>query len=143
DKDDSAIIAPIELFGEDLDKSDTKDIKNKLADKFFVYDYVTARVKQINEGNQDAKDIFETKKEDINSNNSLDDGYKKDLIKEAKEEMKDYLVSTNIIDILNDEELKSQIASGTAKRYYYEINPYIKDMKYKELITGVRTKKTS
>lgn len=136
--------APIELLGEDLDKSDTKISKKKLADKFFVYDYVTARLKQINKDNQDAKDIFEIEKEDINSNNSLDADHKKYLIKEAEKEMKECLVSTNPTYIFLEEELKSQIASGTASKYYYRImKPYIHDMKYKELITGVHTEKTS
>jgi len=129
-----------ELLGEKLEKCHLVVPKKKLADKFFVYDYVTARLKQIDKGNQDAKDTFEQEKEEINSNTSFDANYKKYLINEARGEFEGHLIHTSIKDILSDEKFISQIPTGTAKRYYYEIKPYIEDMKYVELITGVRQK---
>ena len=133
------VISPIELLGESLEVSDAQPLRKKLADKFFVYDYVKARLEQIEKFNDETKKTFSEEVQQIKDNDNFSDEYKKYLINNAKEELKDGLYSTNINEIFDDEELKSVVSQGTAKRYYYEMKSYIEDKKYKELITGTHT----
>lgn len=137
DKDNSKIQSPLELLGENLEKSDNKISKKKLADKFFVYDYVKMRLKQIEELNKGEKEAIENNIKDVEDNIYLSGMDKKIQIEVLKQEHKENLIDTKIDDIFREKELCNVISSGTAKRYYYDMKPYIDDRKYKELITGV------
>ena len=130
---------PIELLGIELKKSDTKISKKKLADKFFVYDYVKARLKQIEELNSETEKVFKDDEEQIKSNPYSNGADRTTQINMLKKDLRENLINTSINDIFEEEELTSSIPKGTAKRYYYEIKPYIEGKKYKELITGILT----
>ena len=137
DDDNSNPKSLLELLGEFSNKSDIKISKKKLADKFFVYDYIQARLEEIEVLNTESKETFNEKVMEIENNLHLNDTYKTKQINILKEELQESIVSTPINDILEEEELT--ISKGTAKRYYYEMKPYIEEEKYKELITGIRT----
>jgi len=137
DKDNSIIQSPLELIGIDVEKAANKKINKKLiADKFFIYDYVTSRLKQIREDNLSMYEEYEEQKQEILNNKYIDSKDRKIQLKELKREFEE---NTNI----RKDELFDGIegfSSGTAKRYYYDIKPFIDDCKYKELITGTIVK---
>ena len=138
-EDNSLLKAPIEDLGEILEKVDTKLSKKKLADKFFVYDYVKARLEEIEEINKETHKAFNKEVEQIKNKLCLD-GTDKDIqINMLKKDLRGNVINTSINDIFEEKELTSSTPKGTAKRYYYEMKPYIEDEKYKELITGIRT----
>ena len=130
---------PIELLGEPLEVSDTKLSRKKIADKFFVYDYVTVRLEQIEKLNIETERLHSEEVARIKSSPYLDGGDRTTQINMLKKDLRDNLINTGINDILKEEELVGSIPSGTAKRYYYEMKPYIEEEKYKELITGILT----
>ncbi len=138
-QDPSMIRSPVELLGELSDVSNTKISKKKLADKFFVYDYIKARLEQIDELNNEIKEDFDIDVQHIKDNPYLDWTDKTTQINMLKKDLRGNTINTSINDIFEEEELTSSIPKGTAKRYYYEMKPFIDDMKYKELITGIRT----
>lgn len=137
DTDNSMIKTPLEHLGEKSENSSMTISKKKIADKFFVYDYVKVRLKEIDELNQEEKLKYDEKIQWIKNNSSLTGSDKKIQIQTLKHDQKENLINTTINDIFKDEKLNKEITKGTAKRYYYEIKPFIDELKYKELITGI------
>lgn len=135
DEDNSIIKTPLELLGKDLKKVENSKINKMLiADKFFIYDYVTARKKQINKSNEFNNEVYEEEREEIKNNPYLTREDKQIQLKNLK---KDFKADTSI----RKDELFEDIEDfpkGTAKRYYYDIKPFIDDCEYKELITGCK-----
>lgn len=134
DKDNSIIKSPLELLGEDI-KIDNSIDKNKInknliAKKFFVYDYVTKRLEQIEDSIKNYTIEYEEKKEDINKSPYYTKQDKLIQIRELKKELEEN-INQRKIEIFEEFE---DIPKGTAKRYYYDIKDYIDDLKYKELI---------
>ena len=135
DKDNSIIKTPLELLGKDLKKVENSKINKMLiADKFFIYDYVTARNKEIEKSNKLYKEEYEEEIQRIKNNPYLTREDKQIQLKNLK---KDFKADTSIRkdELLEDIE---GFPKGTAKRYYYDIKPFIDDCKYKELITGCK-----
>ncbi len=143
----SWIMSPLELIGLDRSKGNRMNInknkinknkinKNLIAKKFFVYDYVTKRLEQIEENNQCYIDEYEYELNLINNNQYISPKHRDIQIKEIKKELHQN-TKTNIMDIFTDLEEFENIEKETARRYYYNIKPYIDDLKYKELITGI------
>ena len=132
---------PLEILGEVFEKSDNKKINKKLiADKFFIYDYITARQEEIKESNEFLYEEYEEEIQEIKNNTDYTVSEKKIQLKEKKKEFEE---NTNIR--INElfagiEDIKGieGILPATAKRYYYDIKPFIDDCKYKELITGMK-----
>jgi hypothetical protein len=141
DKDNATLLSISELLGEKLEKSDIKISKKKLADKFFVYDYVRARLEQIEEWNKETREKFNEEIQRV-KNTYPDSSYKTTEINMLKESLRGDTINININDIFEEEELTNLISKGTARRYYYEMKPFIEDLKYKELVTGVQTSNT-
>ncbi|MGB5791468.1 hypothetical protein [Poseidonibacter sp.] len=137
DKNNSIIKSPLELLGEDLEKSSAKISKKLIADKFFVYDYVKVRQSQITKLNESIYKDYKEKIQVIKNNTFINGRDKTIQIKEVKEELKQNIINTKIDDIFHEfEEMKDFKSAKTASRYFYEIKPFIDDCKYKELITG-------
>jgi len=132
DNDNSIIKTPLELLGEDLEPSTNKKInKSLIADKFFIYDYVTARLEQIKQMNEDIIQEYEENIQEIkNFNNGRDRTIQ---LRELKKELDENIINTKVEDIFKEIE---DYKPATAKRYYYDMKPFIDDLKYKELITG-------
>ena len=136
-KDEEIIKNPLELLGMDFEKSNNKKMNKKLiADKFFIYDYVASRLKQIKEDNLLMYEEYEEQKQEILNNKYIDSNDRKIQLKELKREFEE---NTNVRKDEVFEDIEG-FSSGTAKRYYYDIKPFIDDCKYKELITGTTTK---
>lgn len=136
DKDNSLIKSSLELLGKEFEKTKSKKInKSKIADKFFIYDYVTVMQEQIKEDNEFKYEEYNEQIQEINSNPYITPKDRKIQLKELKREFEE---NTNIRknEIFEDIE---KFTSATTKRYYYDIKPFIDDFKYKELITGIKT----
>ncbi|MCT7587036.1 hypothetical protein [Aliarcobacter butzleri] len=119
------------LLDDKTDNSNMKKFKKKLiADKFFVYDYVTKRLEQIEDSIKNYTIEYEEKKEDINKSPYYTKQDKLIQIRELKKELEEN-INQRKIEIFEEFE---DIPKGTAKRYYYDIKPFIDDLKYKELI---------
>jgi len=118
--------------------------KKNLADKFFVYDYVTAKLLLAsNSEKEQLKNEYEINIKDLD-NTLYSDERKRKLKRELREEYENELTEikkyeTSVVELFKDEDLLSQIGSksaSTARDYYYSIKPYIEEMKYKTLVTG-------
>lgn len=119
------------------EKSNKKKINKKLiADKFFIYDYIKARKEEIKNDNQLNFQEYEEEVQNIKNNHELTRKDKEIQLKELKKEFEEN-TNTRINELFKDEDIKD-FAPATAKRYYYDIKPFIDDCKYKELITGIR-----
>lgn len=135
DKDNSLIKTPLELLGEDFEKSDNKKINKKIiADKFFIYDYVTSRQEQIKKDNEFLYEVYEEDIQKIKKNPYITSSDRKIQLKEKKRELEEN-ANTRKDELFAD---IPKFKTGTAKRYYYDIKPFIDDCKYKELITGMK-----
>jgi len=134
DKDSPSIKSPLKFLGEELSKSNLqKQSKKLISDKFYIYDYVTERLRQIKYMNEQNELKYNEKIAEIKTNIYLTGGDKKIQTQELKKEMNNDKINTNINTIFT--EIKGFTAS-TAKRYFYDIKPFIDDLKYKELVTG-------
>ena len=121
--------------GEDFEKSDNKKINKKLiADKFFIYDYITASQEEIIESNEFLYEEYEEEIQKIKNNPENKQRDRKIQLKELKREFEEN-ANTRKDELFADIE---NFTSATAKRYYYDIKPFIDDCKYKELITGMK-----
>ncbi len=117
----------------DSDKSDNKQINKRLiADKFFIYDYITARQEQIKKDNELKFQEYEEQLQEIKNNPYVTPKDRKIQQQELKKEFEEN-TNTRINELFEDIE---DFTPATAKRYYYDIKPFIDDLKYKELITG-------
>ena len=117
--------------GNRVDKN--KINKGLIAKKFFVYDYVSIRLEQIEDSNQDYIIEYEENKKIIENNPYITRQDKLIQLRELKKELEEN-TKQRIIEIFEEFD---DITKGTAKRYYYDIKPFIDDLKYKELITGI------
>lgn len=137
DKNNSIVKTPLDLLGEDIkiDNSINKNKinKNLIAKKFFVYDYVTKRLEQIEESNKYYVIEHGEEINRIKNDSSISSKYKTIQINEKRKELEKN-TNSRIIEIFQEFKKLKNIKKGTAKRYYYDIKPFIDDLKYKELI---------
>lgn len=134
---------PIELFGDEVEdylpsKNYPKKVTSKkIADIFYIYDYVTARLKYIKYENELIKKEYDEKIQFIKNNIDLTKREKKIQILSLQEEHSENKINTKIEDIFTENELLNSIKvkSSRAMDYYYAIKPYITKCKYVELIT--------
>lgn len=126
----------VDLYS-NIEKSDNKKINKKLiADKFFIYDYIKARQEEIKNDNELNFQEYKEEVQNIKNNHELTRTDKEIQLKELKKEFEEN-TNTRINELFKDEDIKD-FAPATAKRYYYDIKPFIDDCKYKELITGIK-----
>ena len=125
------------LLDDKTDNSNIKKLKKKLiADKFFIYDYVTARQEQIKKGNELKFQEYEEQLQEIKNNPYVTPKDRKIQQQELKKEFEEN-TNTRINELFEDIE---DFTPATARRYYYYIKPFIDDCKYKEVITGTSSK---
>jgi len=117
-----------------------KEFKKQIADEFFVYDYISVRLKEIEVYNSSEKNKYLKDIEKIKNNPMLDGSDKKIQIEERKKEYEENIINTTIEDIFNENELIKSIdkSSGTIKRYYYNMKKVIDDLEYRKLITDAQ-----
>jgi len=141
EKNKDILKAPIELLGEELHKTNEtpKQKAKRWADMFFVYDYVTKRLLEIESYNNKAKQDYEEELSKIKSNPDLTKKEKAIQKSVANSEYLENLIDTKITDIFSEDELTKQLnlKKDSISNMYYVMKPYIEERKYKELITGV------
>jgi hypothetical protein len=144
-KNEKKIKSPNKLLDKNIQES--KKVKNypkkqtaiKLADMFFVYDYVTALLKEDEYCNNLMLNEYIENKNRVKKSKSYTIDEKKEQYKTLLEEYEDNKVVTKIQNIFKDFDEKIDninFKSSTAAKYYYAIKPYIEDHKYPELLTG-------
>lgn len=135
----SNIQTPLEFLGETLEDATAqkdypkKPTAEKMADMFFIYDYVKARLNNIEKENKLNDDNLKIEIEDIKKFHTGKD--RKIRISYAKAEFLESIINTKIEDIFKEDELTKVVKN--VSKLYYAIRPYIEDLKYKELVTGV------
>ena len=140
------IKTPFELLGEELQNAtQTKEYPKKpdakkYADMFFIYDYLTVRYEEVKQYNAEQKKKYDDDILNIKNNTDLSTKEKRELKKQALNKYKQMKSDATIKDICHEDELTEQldIKGDMIYKYYLAIKPYIKELKYKELITGVQ-----
>ena len=121
---ETIIKSPMELLGntiihaEKADKYPKIPTALKFAHMFFIYDYITMRLKYIEQENEKLK-------------------------QEDQENYDKNKIDTKIVTIFKEVALKLdsyKISDATVSNYYYTIKPYIEELKYPELLTEVSVK---
>jgi len=112
----------------------------KYADMFFIYDYVTARHKEIKKYNALRREEYEAELLAIKNNTDLSTKEKREQTKQALKHYKEMKSDATLKDICHEDELTEQldIQGEMIYKNYRIMKPYIEDMKYKELVTGVQ-----
>lgn len=116
-----------------------KKKSERWADMFFIYDYVKARQNYIQKQNKSNEAELEAEIENIKKYHIGID--RKKRVAFAKAEYLENIINTKITDIFKEDELTKilELKADNISKLYYAIKPYIDDLKYKELITGVST----
>jgi len=143
DKKKLTLTTPLDSLGIVLDKAvikkdyPKKPTALKMADMFFIYDYVKARQNYIQKQNKSNEAELEAEIENIKKYHTGID--RKTRIAFAKAENLENIINTKITDIFKEDELINTlgIKADNISKLYYAIKPYIDDFKYKELITGI------
>lgn len=120
-------------------KDDDFKSKKVVADMFYAYDYITKRKEEIEESNERYKESHREEVQNIeNSISSYSD--KKVQIEVATRELNDNLCKAGYTKISEEDLICTRLNQKpkTIQRYYQNIKPYIHNMKYKELITGLQ-----
>jgi len=137
-KENIAIRTIEDIFNID-DKTILQDnIKNKslrykkIADHFFIYDYVVARQKTIEKSNTQIRQENNYKMKEVDSSHLFNGKDKEIQIKELKKELNNNLINTTLEDILKEKTINQTFS--TAKRYYFSLKNSIKDLEFKKLI---------
>lgn len=120
-------------------KDDDFKSKKVVADMFFAYDYITKRKEEIEASNEHYRENYKEEVQRIeNSISSYSD--KKIQIEVAATELNGNLCKTGYTEISKEDFIRGELeqSSKTIQRYYSTIKPFIQDMKYKELVTGLQ-----
>lgn len=119
-----------------------KPTAEKLADMFFVYDYITAKLKEYEDYEVELKESYDKNLQSIKNNYEYTTAEKKEQYKILKKEYDENRIFIKIDDIFKDFDNKFEpienitFRSSTASNYYYAIKPYIEELRYSELLTG-------
>lgn len=150
DKDNSIVTTSFELLGKETLPADEikdmpkKDLKKVYADMFFVYDYINYLEPIFCNSLEKLKSEMNNILKEINQRKDLDKYDKKSQIEEIKEEYKidkkefskDKIKIGAERIIANDDLI---IRASKVERYYKIMKQYIDELKYKELITNIKT----
>lgn len=146
DENSKELKTPNKLLGKDVQEA--KKIKNypqkptakKLADMFFVYDYVNKRLKQIDNDRSYIDQKYKDDKAEIKNDplyNSADKSVQlKVLQQEYSENKVDIGLEEIFKEIVDSIEDISFTSASTASNYYYALKPYIEECRYPEFLTG-------
>ncbi len=137
--------SPNKLLGKEVKNAEKnanypkKPTTKKLADMFFVYDYVTAKLEELKSDNQLMIEEYNENKENIKNDKSCTTKEReiqlKELLKEY-EKNKTSIKVENIFKNFNKPMKGIDFKSSTASNYYYALKPYIEELRYSEFLTG-------
>lgn len=116
-----------------------KPTATKIADMFFVYDYVTTRLKEDEDCINLMNDEYSEKRDDIKNNPSYTTNQKKIQLQALREEYDENQTNIKIEDIFKDfdEPIENiNFKGSTTSNYYYALKPYIEECRYPEFLTG-------
>lgn len=137
--------SPNKLFGKDTSKAQKTDnfpvtqTSAKLADMFFVYDYITARLKEDEYCSQLMTDEYNENKNNVKNSTKYTSRDKAIQLEALKEEYDENQSTTKVKEILEDfdESIEGINFKGSAaSKRYYSLKPYIEECRYPEFLTG-------
>ncbi|MCG3676214.1 hypothetical protein PJV95_00600 [Aliarcobacter butzleri] len=145
DKKSKRLKSPNKLLGKEVKDAEKtanypkKPTTKKLADMFFVYDYVTAKIEELKSDSQLMTEEYNENKENIKNDKSCTTKEREIQLKELLKEYEENKTSIKIEDIFKDfdKPIKGiDFKSSTASNYYYALKPYIEELRYSEFLTG-------
>lgn len=146
DKNSKELKSPNKLLGKDVQGAKKtkyypkKQTATKLADMFFVYDYVNKRLKQIDNDRSYIDQKYKEDKEEIKNDPLYNSDDKIEQLKVLQQEYSENKVDIGLEEIFKEivdsvEDIGFTSAS-TASNYYYALKPYIEECRYPEFLTG-------
>lgn len=137
--------SPNKLLGKEVKDAEKtanypkKPTAKKLADMFFVYDYVIEKLKEHEYCMQLMADEYNENKKNIKNSKEYTTKEKKIQLQELLAEYEENKVTVKVEDIFKDFDDPIEginFKSSTASNYYYALKPYIYDCRYPEFLTG-------
>lgn len=116
-----------------------KPTPKKLADMFFVYDYVIEKLKEHEYCMQLMDEEYNENKKNIKNSKEYTTQEKQIQLQELLAEYEENKVTIKVEDIFKDFDESMEginFKSSTASNYYYALKPYIEDCRYPEFLTG-------
>jgi hypothetical protein len=101
---------------------------------FFVYDYITARLKDRDSSNNYFKEEYEKAKSLLGNGE-----YREERLINIKKEYKENIINLKNCDLFKDMEYlfsSAKVKKDTVSNYYYAMKVYIEECKYPEFLTG-------
>jgi len=146
DENSKELKSPNKLLGKDVQESKKikhypkKQTATKLADMFFVYDYVNKRLTQIADDRSSIDQKYIDDKEEIKNDPLYNSDDKLVQLKVLQQEYSENKVDIGLEEIFKEivdsvEDISFTSAS-TASNYYYALKPYIEECRYPEFLTG-------
>jgi hypothetical protein len=139
------IKTPSQLLGKETESAElTKNFPKKpaaakLADMFFVYDYVTEKLKEHTYCIKLMEDEYNENKNEIKNSTLYTTKDKKIQLQALLEEHEENTITVKVEDIFKkfDNPIENiNFKSSTASNYYYALKPYIEECRYPEFLTG-------
>jgi len=147
DENNSTILSPSELLGEDIEKAqeitskaipkEKEKRKKAMANAFYVYDMYKILEPEYLTKTNSLKEERDNKVKEIKQSKNYDRQEKNSMIKDIKEEYIFLLDQYSKTSIKTEINLQSGLSIDDIERYRALMNKYIDNLKYKELITGV------
>ena len=137
--------SPNKLLGKEVKNAEKtanypkKPTTKKLADMFFVYDYVTTKLEELTSDSQLMINEYEEEKENIEKSTEYTTREKKiqlQVLLEVHEKNKTPKRIENIFKNFDEPIEGIDFKSSTASNYYYALKPYIEEPRYSEFLTG-------
>lgn len=145
DEKSKGLKSPNKLLGREVKDAEKtpnypkKPTTKKLADMFFVYDYVTTKLEKLKSDSQLMIDEYNEGKEAIKKDPESNTQDKKTQLEELLQEYEGNKTSIKVENIFKDfnKPMKGiDFKSSTASNYYYALKPYIEELRYSEFLTG-------
>lgn len=145
DEKSKGLKSPNKLLGKEVKTAEKtanypkKPTTKKLADMFFVYDYVTAKLEELISDSQLMIDEYNEEKEAIKKDPESSTKDKKTQLEDLlikHEKNKTPIRIENIFKDFNKPMESIDFKSSTASNYYYALKPYIEELRYSEFLTG-------
>lgn len=136
--------SPNKLLGKEVKDAEKtanypkKQTAKKLADMFFVYDYVTAKLKEHEYCEDLMKKEYEENKDSVKKSFEYTTAEKEQQLQTLKIEYEGNRTSIKVEDVFKDFDNSNEIKGkgSTASNYYYALKPYIEEYRYPEFLTG-------
>jgi hypothetical protein len=147
DKNNTTILSPLELLGENIEKAQeitSKAIpkgkekrKKAMANAFYVYDIYKIIEQEYSTKTYNLKAERDAKINSIRQNKNYDRQERNSIIQDIKEEYTFLIEQYSKTSIKTEINLQSGLSIDDIERYKALMNKYIDELKYKELITGI------